>query len=367
MKTVSPAGGKFRAILHAAFALPVLLLAVLNSTAQDDTLPPGPLTCAVCGKTPMVGQIWKYRESLFCDDCHKLPARCAHCGLPVKDGFVKTSDGRHYCKTDHPRLVFATNEATRVFTEVGDTIARLTRNTMALRQPVVTVSLFDVDYWNPKDAPPELRRQGFSTTRRTGGDFSHTVVLLSGQPRDDFRSVCAHEYVHLWINENRAADRKLDLDTLEAICELIPYKLSEITRDTNQMHRIRVNPYTRGVITNLIAFEAHHGLDAVLALVKGGKTEKLDTEGLAAASPPRWAATGAPAELPADVALTGLAGSTGRRLAFINGQLMRAGDRKRIALKGRTVSVRCLEVQEDHAVVQVDDEPRPRTLKLGGR
>jgi len=367
MKTVSPARGKFRSVVRAAFAPLVLLLAACVAAAQDHPPPPGPLTCAVCGKTPMVGQIWKFRESLFCDDCHKLPARCAHCGLPVKDGFIKTSDGRHFCKSDHPRLIFATNEATRVFAETADAIARLTRDAMSLRQPVVTVSLFDVDYWNPKDAPPELRRQGFSTSRRTGRDFSHTVVLLSGQPRDDFRSVCAHEYVHLWVNENRADSRQLDPDTLEAICELIPYKLAEGARDTNQMHRIRVNPYTRGMITNLIAFEARHGLDAVLTWVKDGKADRLDTAGLADASPPRWAASSATVELPSDLALTGLAGGASRRLAFINGQLIRSGERKRIALKGRTVSLQCLEIAADSVTVQVEGESQPRTLKMSGK
>jgi hypothetical protein len=321
----------------------------------------------VCAKTPLSGRVWLHKLGHVCDECHALPGRCHHCGLPVREGFVKTSDGRLYCRRDHPRLVFSTNEATRVFHESMEAALRMSGQAMGLRQPTVTVSLFDVDYWNAKDTPPELRRNGFSHSRRTGEQFSHTVVLLSGQARDDLRSVCAHEFTHLWINENRAGARQIDPDTLEAICELIPYKLALTARDTNQLHTIRFNPYTRGMITNLITAEARHGLGAILAWVKEGQAATLE-EGQLAAFSGRLAVSGssttvAPA-LAEDVILTGLAGSANRRMALINGQVFKPAERRRVRLKDRSVMVQCLEIRADAVLVRINDAPEPRLLGL---
>ena len=54
---------------------------------------------------------------------------------------------------------------------------------------------------NDQDGKPvaqEMRRMGFSQSLREGDEFRHSVILLSGQPKADVRSVCAHEYTHLW-------------------------------------------------------------------------------------------------------------------------------------------------------------------------
>lgn len=352
--------------LLAAILLPNLSAQPVESAGQPV------LTCIVCAKSPLSGQVWRHKLGFVCDECHSLKTRCAHCGLPVKEGFVKTSDGRLFCRVDHPKLILSTNEAVRVFHETVQSVLQLTDDAMKLRQPVVTVSLFDIDYWNSGKEGGGMHRHGFSHSRPVGGQMSHTVVLLSGLDRDQMRSVCAHEYTHLWINENQTGTRELDPDTREGICELIAHRLATSRRDTNQVAEILANPYTRGMITNLVALESRQGLDAILAWVRKGTAPKPDDEQLAALGGGRaqaWAAPviTVPRALPDDLIVGGLLGNAGRRVAMINGVIFKASDRRRLQLKSGAVTVRCLEILENGVSVQVNDDPEPRFLPLGGK
>ena len=129
--------------------------------------------------------------------------------------------------------------------------------------------------------PEKLKRAGFSQSRHTGNQFTHAVILLSGQLKSDTVSVCAHEFTHLWINENKAASRTLDGDTLEAICELIPYKLAVQNANSDQQDKIKKNSYTNGKIETLIDIEQQYGLGSILDWVKNGTDENLDLAKLA--------------------------------------------------------------------------------------
>src|SRR5476649_682100 len=102
--------------------------------------------------------------------------------------------------------------------------------------------------------------------------------MLSGRTREEMMGVAAHEYTHLWINENRPDDRVIDQDTIEAICELTDYKLMEAKKLPEMQKRILANPYTNGKIKTLVAVEREGGTDYILDWVKNGTTETFDED-----------------------------------------------------------------------------------------
>ena len=75
------------------------------------------LTCIICGKGPLVGKVWVHKRGHICDECYQLETRCSLCGLPVREGFAKTTDGRIICQFDLPNTVLSVEEARRIFNE----------------------------------------------------------------------------------------------------------------------------------------------------------------------------------------------------------------------------------------------------------
>src|SRR5674476_1331170 len=149
----------------------------------------------------------------------------------------------------------------------------------ALKFPYVTVNLFGVDYWSELGRADGLHKFGFASMRRTPkGDCTHEVVLLSGRLRNEIAATAAHEYTHLWINENRPAGHVIDSDTIEAICELSAYKLMEARSQPEELQKILDNPYTHGEIKKLVPLEKENGMGYVLNWVKNGTTATLGTQ-----------------------------------------------------------------------------------------
>jgi len=226
-----------------------------------------------------------------------------------------------------------------------------------------------VDYWSELGRSDGLHKFGFASTRRTPkGDCTHEVVMLSGRLRTELAATAAHEYTHLWINENRPADHVIDSDTIEAICELSAYKLMEARAQPDQLQKILANPYTHGEIKKLVALEKENGLGYILNWVKNGATATLETESSALAAPvkkPAMTFTNVPAALPATLKLGGLMLEGQSRRAIIGGVSFAAGETKSVKLKNRTVQVRCREIYSDNAVIEVDGRPEPLTLKIG--
>jgi hypothetical protein len=237
-----------------------------------------------------------------------------------------------------------------------------------LKYPDVTLNLFDVDYWSEKGQPGGLHKFGFASTRKTAdGQCTHEVVMLSGRTRQEMTAVAAHEYTHLWINENCPASHRIDGDTVEAICELTAYKLMGQKKLPEMQKHILENPYTEGKIKTLIAVERDGGTDYVLNWVKNGTAETFDAEAnLApiAAPAPAVQYAAAPRVLPAGLKFSGLMVLGLEHLAVINGQSFAAGDEKRIKLKDKTVLVRCREIHDTSVVLEVNGRPDPVSLKL---
>jgi hypothetical protein len=344
-----------------------LFAAVLNAAAAGETN----YFCVVCGKGPLTGRIWISTWGAVCDECYKLDNRCSLCGLPIRDGdgAVKTGDGRFICKFDKTNAVLEVAEAKAVFADTRRELLGMFGSGFALDFPDVTVSLFDVDYWSENGRADGLHKFGFANTRRTPrGDCTHEVVLLSGRLRVELAATAAHEYTHLWINENRPAERLIDSDTIEAICELSAYKLMAARVQPEQMQKILANPYTHGEIKTLVALEQENGLGYILNWVKNGTTTKLETTDAARAAPvkiPGLTFTNAPPPLPATLKLGGLllAGANGH--AIVSGVSFAAGDVKHVALQARTVLVHCCAISRTEVTLEVDGWPGTFTLKIG--
>ncbi|MBI5772341.1 MAG: hypothetical protein HZA89_01190 [Verrucomicrobia bacterium] len=361
--------------LRLVFAAVAVLLSGADAAFGQDTQVK---VCAVCDRKLYMGRYWKHKFGVVCEECHEIKARCSLCGIPVKEGFGKTGDGRFVCKQELKDVVMTAAAAREVFNDVALELRRTARGALELKYPEVNIGFFDVDYWNSKGGQAvqaDMRRIGFSLSHASGDGVAHSVVLLSGQFKSDFATVCAHEYTHLWINENKPAGRVIEPETVEAICELSAYKLMMERRDTNQLAEIRANPYTRGRILDLIEADTRLGWEAVLNWVKLGKEPKLDIT----APPPRAPApadagspffTASPAvasPLPDRLTLKGILGGGKNALALINGQSFAQGDELPVKLKDKTVKVRCVEIQRSAVIVLLDGATNRVTLYLDGR
>jgi hypothetical protein len=350
---------------------PLALILFLFAAAFNLSAAPTNYFCVVCGKGPLTGKIWFTKWGAVCDDCYKLENHCSLCGLPVRDGdgCVKTGDGRFICKFDKPDAVLDVAGAREVFADARRELVELYGRGFALNFPDVTVNLFDVDYWSEKGREDGLHKFGFSHTRKArNGGCTHEVVLLSGRLRTELAATAAHEYTHLWINENRPADHVIDSDTTEAICELSAYKLMEARSQPEQMRRILANPYTHGAIKKLVAIEKENGIAYILNWVKNGTTPTLESDFVALAAPVRKPAmtfTNLPVPLPAALKLGGLMVEGEQRRAIVSGVSFAPGETKSVRLQNRTVQVRCREIRDDEAVLQVDGSAETLTLKLG--
>ncbi|HSY19535.1 MAG TPA: hypothetical protein VK815_14435 [Candidatus Acidoferrales bacterium] len=359
-----------RSIALILFLFATVMVATAENTNDLDPIT-GNYRCIVCGKSPLYGQIWRHPRGLICDECEKIKDRCTICGLPVKegDGHLKTGDGRFICKFDKPNVVMTTDQATELFEKVRDEVVDLYGPQFALKNTQVTVTMFDVDYWSEKGRTNGLHTYGFAHSRPAEGDhWTHEVIMLSGRTRDEMTGVAAHEYTHLWINENRPANHKIDGDTVEAICELTAYKLMQQKRRPDMEKRILDNPYTDGKIKTLVAVEREGGTDYVLNWVKNSQAETFDEDASLAPLPALAApvqVSALPPVLPAGLKFSGIMTLGKLRQAVINGTALGVGDQKRIKLRDKTVSVRCREIRDDEVVVELNDSPAPATLSRG--
>jgi hypothetical protein len=324
--------------------------------------------CIVCGKGPL-RHAWLHPRGPVCDDCEQLPDRCSICYLPVKDGdgHIKTGDGRFICKFDRPNVVLTLDQARELFEQTRGEVVDLYGPEFALKYPEVTVNLFDVDYWSEKGQANGLHKYGFANTRTAGnGVRTHEVVMLSGRTRAEMAAVAAHEYTHLWINENCPPSHRIDGDTVEAICELTAYQLMEKEQNPEQQKRILENPYTNGKIKDLVAVEREGGTDYVLNWVRQSTAETFEVDARLASFPttpvaaPRFAA---PRPLPAGLKFSGLMAFGMGQMAVINGEEFASGDEKTIKLRNHSVNVRCLEIHQEKIIVNVDG--RNLTLERG--
>ena len=352
--------------IHRLISLLIFFAAILVSSASETNY-----FCVVCGKGPLTGHVWLHPRGALCDDCEKIQERCAICGLPVKagDGHLKTGDGRFICKFDKKDAVLTVDQAKELFEKTRDEVVDLYGRQFALKYPDVSLNLFDVDYWSEKGQAGGLHKFGFSHTRKTAdGHCTHEVVMLSGRTREEMMAVAAHEYTHLWINENQPDNHRIDGDTIEAICELTAYKLMVQKKLPELQKRILESPYTEGKIKTLVAVEREGGTDYVLNWVKTGTADTFDAGANLAPMPAPVAATPfatAPRQLPQGLKFSGIMAIGKERQAVINGVAFVAGEKKTIKLRDKSVLVRCREIRDAEVVVEATGSSEPLTLEKG--
>jgi hypothetical protein len=332
------------------------------------------LDCIVCGKNLLQTYVQQHRWGLVCAECSQLETRCSLCGLPIKVASARTADGRLICRFDLPNVVLAAGEAQEMFKEIQEELERLTSGSLHLRSTNITVQLFDVDYWSRSgidSGPVEQRQVGFAMSRPVNGEFIHLVGLLSGRPKTEVKAACAHEFTHLWIQENTAKSRQLEKDTVEALCELVAYKYVGWHHDSALEEFIRINPYTHGMILILIDAEMRGGLDTILDWVKTGTGAKFTPEALAlfrseaAASAARIIAVPRASAVPSTLILRGISGSVLQREALINDRTFHRNEEKNVRVGPQIVRVRCLDIGDQAVIVRVEDAPIPTTLTIG--
>ncbi len=315
--------------------------------------------CVVCGKGPLTGRIWMSQRGAVCDDCYKLENHCSLCGLPVRpgDGCVKTGDGRFICKFDKPNAVMDVAGAREIFADARRDLVELFGRGFALNFPDVTINLFDVDYWSEKGREDGLHKFGFSSTRKSAsGVCTHEVVMLSGRRRTELVATAAHEYTHLWINENCPASHAMDSDTTEAICELSAWSLMGAERQSDMQKKILENPYTHGKIKTLVALAESRGVAAILDWVKNGTSASLDTP-VAANWKPASAAPGRKIQLPATLRFTGFFTLGTNAVAIINGLGFAPGERRSLRLRNGSALVDCREIRASKVLVESNGIP----------
>jgi len=341
------------------FVIWILFATALVAVADDPTN----YFCVVCGKGPLTGHIWLYPRGPVCDDCEKIRDRCSLCGLPVKDGdgHLKTGDGRFICKYCKTNVVMTQEEAKDLFEQTRDEVVDLYGPQFALKYPDVTVNLFDVDYWSERGRENGLHKYGFASSRPAGnGAWTHEVVMLSGHTREEMMGIAAHEYTHLWINENRPAAHQIDGDTVEAICELTAYKLMQRKNLPAMQKSILENPYTNGKIKDLVEVEREGGTDYVLNWVKNSTAQTFDVEAnlapLPAPAPPTPYLAG-PRPLPAGLKFSGTMSFGKAPMAVINGESFAAGDQKTIRLHDGSVLVHCLQINGEEITIEANGKP----------
>lgn len=395
----SPASAWLRLVCFAACFV-TLVIPRLGFAQSAPPAPKTPPVCKACDK-PISGNYFYFEPPgqpliYVCATCEKLPSRCSICRVPVKNNFTKTDDGRYYCQHDAAQVVLDADEGAQLFEQTRGELRDLSHGALALRFPKVNVQLlFHLDFTDTRQNPGgAMHRTGFSMSRPAGEGWAHNVVLLSGQPRTLTRSTAAHEFGHLWLTENVPATRKLDPDVREAFCELLAYKLATLRRDTNEIARLKTNPYTKGAILRAIEFETRDGLPAVLAWARDGKTDQFpgQTTGTPNAVASTVAttnaanATNAPAGteptappvvnaplLPelrpppppvTKLELRSLLRTSKRTIAVINGERFEPGTEISLLVGTKRHRVRLESTGENTVVVTVDGQRQ--TLQLGG-
>lgn len=359
--------------------LALWILAPLMARAQEsgETNPPAIANprlqvCAVCGKTTYFYYSYPTNAVYVCADCSRIETHCAVCGLPtLVEGAKRTEDGRLICKRCIGLVVLTQEEAVAVFSDVQSGLDALLKGALRLKYPNVVVKVYATDYWNEEAGiphPAQQRRVGFTLSRALGGELIHNVSLVSGTKKSEMTAICAHEYMHCWINENRPKERAIDPDTIEGLCELVAYDLVRSRGDEASAESIKANPYTRGKILTAIASEDRVGMPAILQWVKTGSAAVLDnlSPAVQPAPPPVYAARPLTEPSYNQLVLNGIVGTRRKKLAMINGQPFEKGEEAAVQSGGNTVMVRCLEITANSVAIQVDGAASI-TLTLPGK
>ena len=335
----------------------------------DGKLGLGPHFCGVCHQEIVPpAKVYLYEgKTTVCTPCHHSErARCWICRLPISDDYLSTPDGRHICDREFKEVVMQEAEAKQIFFAVQYQLANLTNDYLTVKQTPIEVSLFhdqpEVDL--PRTGSDKFHRMGLSRTSRKGSEMHHQVWLRSGLTRSRMFAVAAHELTHLWLNENEKRGRKMDADSVEAVCELVAYKMLSLRGMSQGMIEIEQNQYTNGMIHRFIQLEKHLGVIQILEWAIRGDSERIDSQfsGRAEMTKRRRVDQRNPV-----LKLQSLVVDGQPRAALISNQIFQEGQTRTLRLGNSNVKITCVKIGSNSVAVLVNGGQRPVVLKLEKR
>lgn len=347
-------------------------------------------SCEVCGER-FTDAIYLLPDKVagvqrqLCKDCTRRTTVCYLCGVPVARNLTTLPDGRVLCARDAKAVVLDEAEAEQLIREVKDTLDRQFSRFTTFPDENVTVRMVDRQALQEsfKFAGNDLSCPvvwGCTVRGTNAGAATHTISLLSGLPRPLFRATCAHEYVHVWVNENVSAARRkqTDQDAVEGFCELVAYLLMEAQGAAASTALIRSNTYTRGQLSLFLDAERRFGFNEVVEWMQYGVDARLvenDTDRIRKVDLPRRVAAAAgqpgvpsapppPPPAPDKLTLSGIVWSPAQPLALINGHSFAVDERGKVRLGPTNATLRCLAIGQDWVRVRVEESGEETELKL---
>ena len=152
--------------------------------------------CAHCRKTVTAAAKVENKEGkevFLCPDCAVLP-RCAYCGMP---SVVTSPGGDRLCRECSADTITDKAEAEKVMKDVRQVLTAKFKMTSKHKISFEIGSRKDLDM----EADGEHLELGWFDPKTIRDKPHYTIRILTGLPRDVFRSVGAHELAHDWMDE----------------------------------------------------------------------------------------------------------------------------------------------------------------------
>jgi hypothetical protein len=328
--------------------------------------------CVVCRqeltqRVYMFSSIYLTVKQAVCAACAELDTVCSICALPIRGPALKLSDGRLLCEREHNQCVLAEDELEEIFAEVKRDLVKMFSGHGTLPDRNVTVQLAartDLDrLWRSQRFPHDKNQtMGLTQSRRKGRVFEHRILVLNGLRKSRVAAVCAHEYTHVWLQENMPEGRRLQLETVEGFCELVAYKLMNDRNDAVEQKVILENSYTSGQVHSLVKAEDRYRFYEIVKWMKTGVDEKIDQSNMGRVlvrntdNEPvsvAWQPV-KPTAVPDTLVLRGISGTPQRRFALVNDSTLAQGEEAKVRVGTTKWTVRCVQITENSVVLHVN-------------
>ena len=180
---------KYIAVFFLAFAVLCPLSVRLSAQAEAAA------KCAHCQKEKFVSVRAKNgagKEVPLCYECAMLP-RCAYCEMPSE---AETAGGDRLCRECAKDCIKEKSEAEKVMKDVRQALASKFKMTSKHRIICELGTRRELNL----EADGEHNELGWFDPKTVRDKPQYTIRILTGLPRDVYRSVAAHELAHDWMD-----------------------------------------------------------------------------------------------------------------------------------------------------------------------
>jgi len=179
-------------------AAAVLLPWSAHLSAQARFGAPASKPCANCGKTAFVSARVKNKSGQevqvpLCYDCIRMPS-CEYCQMPSD---TTSAGGDRLCRECAADTIKDKSEAEKVMKDVRQVLAAKFKMTSKHKITYEIGSRKDLNL----EADGDHLELGWFDPKIIREKPQYTIRILTGLPRDVFRSVAAHELAHDWMDE----------------------------------------------------------------------------------------------------------------------------------------------------------------------